>query len=104
MTSQFTYKITEFARFLLPIYQIMSAGFVDKSGAKCWHRWLRFCSENLIDFITNLLAFCYLGICFMNYFHYQIFIELVLSDIIKRYNNYNSYIVLMIKIERDIND
>jgi len=47
---------TDTARFLLSIYwHSMSAGFVEKSWAKCGHRWLRFYSENLIDF-ANLLA------------------------------------------------
>jgi len=36
----------------------MSAGFVDKSWVKCGHRWLWFCSENLINFVANLLAIC----------------------------------------------
>ena len=44
-----------------------SADFVDKSIAKCGHRWLWFCSKNLIEFCCQfaqkLLTFCYQGIC-----------------------------------------
>ena len=32
------------------------AGFINKSIAKCGHRWLCFCNQNLIEFIVNLCA------------------------------------------------
>jgi len=48
MTSQFKYIQNSKAQFLLSIcYQIMSAGFVDKSRAKCGHIRLWFSSGNL---------------------------------------------------------